>query len=194
VFFVKLNPPLSSHQYAEMLAKEYKALMPYDFYSNQSLVNAGIVAEYLTQLSSQMQGEEVFCSRRQEGMDDRVAVGTETRIRARSQQVTGQTEQAVLAQQAARNQLFEELLDKEIDLIRRIMLKASQWKTSARKRSSGSSSKMKTETDYESAANGARQHKIWRHGEKHQATTNGNLPHKVWDPGIHRSEHMIMRS
>jgi len=112
VFFVKLNPPLSSHQYAEMLAKEYKALMPYDFYSNQSLVNAGIVAEYLTQLSSQMQGEEVFCSRRQEGMDDRVAVRTETRIEARSQRVIVQSEQAVLAQQAARNQQLEELLDK----------------------------------------------------------------------------------
>ena len=76
-------------QYAGMLAKEYKALMPYGFYSNKSFVNTGIVAEYLTQLSSQMQGEEVFCSRRQEGVDDRVAVETETRIRARSQQVTG---------------------------------------------------------------------------------------------------------
>ena len=146
-------------------------------------MNAGIVAEYLTQLSSQMQGEEVFCSRRQEGMDDRVAVGTETRIRARSQQVTGQTEQAVLTQQATRNQQFEELLDKEIELIRRIMLKASQRKTSARKRSSGSSSKMKTETDYESAANGTRQHKIWRPGERQQVTTDEDLQNKVWDPG-----------
>lgn len=153
-----------------MLAKGSKALMPYDFYSNKCFVNAGIVAEHLTQLRR----EEVLCSRRQEGKDDGVVVRTETSIEARSQQ-------------------SEDLLDKEIGLIRRIMLKGSQRKTSARKRSR-SSSKMKTGTDYESVASGARQHKIWRPGEKQQATTNGNLQHKVWDPGIHRSEHVIRGS
>ncbi len=64
-----------------------------------------------------MQGEEVFCSRRQEGMDDRVAVRIETSMEARSQK-------------------SEDLLDKEIDLIRRIMLKVYQMKKSTRKRSS----------------------------------------------------------
>ncbi len=97
-----------------------------------------------------MKGEEVFCSRRQEGMDDWVAVRNE-KVR---------TEKVVLAQQEARNQ------DKEIQLIRRIMLKVSQRKTSARKRSSRSTNKMKTGTDCESEASGAREHKIWRLGEK----------------------------
>jgi len=160
-------------------------------------VNVGIVAstgEYLTQSSSQMKGEGVFCSRRQEGMDDRVAVRTETSIEARSQRVTVQTEQAVLAQQAARNQQLEELLDKEIELIRRIMLKASERETSATKRRRGSSSKMKTETDYESAANGARQRKIWGPGERQQVTTDGDLQNKVWDPGGQGKKSMIRRS
>jgi len=82
----------------------------------------------------------------------------------------------------------ESLLDKEIDLIRRIMLKGSQRKTSARKRSSRGSSKRKTAEDCESAASGAKQHKVWRPGEEEQTKTaaNGNLQHKVWDPGIHR--------
>ena len=69
------------------------------------------------------------------------------------------TEQAVLAQQEARNQQLEDLLDKEIELIRRIMLKVSQGKKSARKRSNNS--KMKTKTDCESVESGERQHKTW---------------------------------
>ncbi len=79
----------------------------------------------------------------------------------------------------------QSLLDKEIDLIRRIMLKGSQRKTSARKRSSRSSSKGKTVEDCESAASGAKQHKVWRPGEEQQtkAAANGNFQHKVWDPG-----------
>lgn len=171
----------NSEQYTEVLAKEDKALMPSDFYSNKCFLNAGIVAEHLTQLRSQMKEEEVFCSRKQEGMDDWVAmkteqVRTETSIEARSQQVTVQTEQAVLAQQVARNQQPVDLLDREIESIRRLMTKESRKKPAvARKRSSRSSSKMKIETDCESAA-------------------SGKLQHKIWDPGIHRSEHMIRRS
>ena len=53
---------------------------------------------------------------------------------------------------------------------------------------------MKTKTDCESAASGARHHKIWRPGEKQQATADEDLQSKVWDPGKHRSEHMIRRS
>ena len=74
------------------------------------------------------------------------------------------TEQAILAQQVEKNQQLEDLLDTEIELIRRIMLKMSERKTSARKRCSRSSRKMKTETDCESAASGARQHKVWDPG------------------------------
>ena len=67
----------NSEQHTEVLAKEDKALMPSDFYSNKCFVNAGIVVEHLTQLRSQMKEEEVFCSRRQEGMDDWVTVRNE---------------------------------------------------------------------------------------------------------------------
>ena len=128
-------------QYTEMLAEGNKALRPYEFYSNKCFVGAGIGAEHLTQLWR----EEVFCSRRQEGMDDWVAVRTETSIEAR-------------------NQESEELLNKEIELIRRIMLKVSHRKTSARKRSNRSSSKRKTVEDCKSAASGAMQNKVWRPG------------------------------
>ena len=66
------------------------------------------------------------------------------------------------------------------------MLKVSQRKTSARK--SSSSSKMKTKTDCESVVSGARQHKIWRPGEKQQTTVDvdDKLQNKVWDPGGQR--------
>ena len=74
------------------------------------------------------------------------------------------------------------------------MLKASQRETSTMKRSSGSISKMKIETDYESAANGARQRKIWGPGERQQVTTDGDLQNKVWDPGGQEKKSMIRRS
>lgn len=112
-------------------------------------------------------------------MDDWEAVRTKENIevrnekvqtkKVRSQQVTVERvriEKAILAQQAARNHQLEDLLDKEIELIRRIMLKVSQRKISESTRSSGSSNKMKTETGFESAASGAKQQKIWRPGEK----------------------------
>ena len=47
----------NSGQHTEMLAKEDKALMPYDFCFNKCFVNVGVIAgtgEHLTQLSSQM--------------------------------------------------------------------------------------------------------------------------------------------
>lgn len=51
--------------------------MPYDFYSNKCFVNAGIVVEHLSQLRSQMKEEEIFCSSKQEGMDDWMVVKAE---------------------------------------------------------------------------------------------------------------------
>lgn len=140
--------------------------MPSDFYSNKCFVNTGIVAEHLTQLSSQMKEEEVFYSGKQEGMDDWVAVRNEkVRTETRSERVTVQTEQAVLAQQA--NQQPGDLLDREIESIRRLMTKESRKKPAvARKRSSRSRNKMKIETDCESAASGARQHKVWDPGRQ----------------------------
>ena len=85
----------------------------------------------------------------------------------------------------ARNQQPGDLLDREIELIRRIMLKVSQRKTSAKKRSS---SKMKTKTNCESVASEARQHKIWRPREKQHTTAqiDDNLQNKVWDLGGQR--------
>ena len=86
------------------------------------------------------------------------------------------------------------LLDKEIKMMMRRMMKES-WKSPAPVKQK-SSSKRKTAEDCESAASRAMQHKVWRPGEEQQteATTNGNLQHKIWDPGKHRSEHMIKRS
>lgn len=158
----------NSEQHTEVLAKEDKALMPSDFYSNKCFVNAGIVAEHLTQLSSQMKEEEVFCSRRQEGMDDRVVVRTKTSIEERSQQVTIQiekvkTEQAVLAQQAARNQQPRDYLDREIESIRRLMTKESR-KRPAATRKKRKDNKRKTAKDCKSTTSGALQHKIWKPG------------------------------
>ena len=76
-------------------------------------------------------------------------------------------------------------------------MKVSQKKTSTRKKSNNS--KRKTMTDCESAASGARHHKIWRPGEKKQTTTDvdDKLQNKVWDPGrqglkAHDQEIMII--
>ena len=55
------------------------------------------------------------------------------------------------------------------------------------------SNKRKTE-DCKSAASGAKQHKVWKPGEKQRAIAHEDLQNKVWDPGIHRSEHMIRGS
>lgn len=64
------------------------------------------------------------------------------------------------------------------------MSKVSQRKTSVGMRRS-SNNKMKTETGCESAASGARKHKIWRPGEKQHtiADINNELQNKMWDLG-----------
>ena len=60
----------------------------------------------------------------------------------------------------------EDLLNIEIELIRRIMMKVSQKQTVAVKRIR--CNKRKTAEDCESIASGAMQHKVWRPGEKQQ--------------------------
>eukprot|EP00253_Pinus_taeda_P015217 PITA_15217 len=64
------------------------------------------------------------------------------------------------------NQQIEDILDREIELIRRLMIKVSQTKTTTRKERSNN--KRKTAADYESRASGALQHKVWRPGEQQQ--------------------------
>ena len=82
----------------------------------------------------------------------------------------------------------ENLLDREIELVRRIMMEVSQKKPATVKQRR--SSKRKTTEDYESIASGTMQHKVWRLGEEQQtkAATNGKLQHKIWDPGRQRAE------
>lgn len=82
-----------------------------------------------------------------------------------------------------RIQQSEDFLDREIELMRNIMMKVSLNKTLERKKSS--SSRRKTVIDCESVASGARHHKIWRPGEKQQTTidVNEKLQNKVLDPG-----------
>lgn len=86
------------------------------------------------------------------------------------------------------NQQTEDILDKEIELIRRLMMKISQRKIVARKKRSDN--KRKIVADYESKASGALQYKVWIPGEQQQTTTTiekltskDRLQNKVWDPG-----------
>jgi len=51
-------------------------------------------------------------------------------------------------------------LDREIELIRRLMMKISQRKTTSRKKRSDN--KRKIVANYESKASGALQYKVWR--------------------------------
>jgi len=165
---------IGMEQHTEILAEGSKALMPCDFCFNMCFVNAGIVAgaeKHLTPLNSQIKGKEVLCSRRQEGVDDPVAVRTETNIETR-----------------------ENLLDKEIEMMRRMMMKEFRKRPAAVKQKR--SRKRKTAKDCKNTASGAKQHKVWRLGEEQQteAAANGKLQYTIWDPGKHRSEHMIRRS
>ena len=82
----------------------------------------------------------------------------------------------------------ENILDKEIELMRRMMMKVS-WKRPATVKQRRSSKRKKTK-DCESIASGAMQHKVWRPGEQQKTTTTtkDTLQNKVWDPGGHRSE------
>ena len=69
--------------------------------------------------------------------------------------------------------------------------------TTARKRRNFSKGKKKAE--YEIMAGGRMQNKIWKPGEKQQATADDDLQNKVWDPGkpgqrlkMHDQEIMII--
>ena len=88
----------------------------------------------------------------------------------------------------------ENLLDKEIEMMRRKMMKEFRKRPATVKQKR--SNKRKTAEDCKSTTSGAKQHKVWRPGEEQQteAATNGKLQHKIWDPGKHRAEHMIRRS
>ena len=86
------------------------------------------------------------------------------------------------------NQQTEDILDREIELIRRLMIKTSQRKTVARKKRSDN--KRKTVADLEGKACGALQHKIWKPGRLQQITivvkqltSKERLQNKIWDPG-----------
>ena len=67
------------------------------------------------------------------------------------------------------SQQTKDILDREIKLIRRLMVKVSQKKITTKKERSDN--KRKTIADYESKASGALQHKVWRPGEQQQITT-----------------------
>ena len=89
---------------------------------------------------------------------------------------------------AGNNQQTEDILDREIELIRRLMIKMSQRKRVARKKRSDN--KRNTVADLEGIASGALQHKIWKPRGQQQITTtvkkltsNERLQNKVWDPG-----------
>lgn len=87
----------------------------------------------------------------------------------------------------------ENLLDKEIEMMRRMMMKEFRKRPAAVKQKR--SSERKTAEDCKSTASGAKQHKIWRPGEEQiEAATSAKLQHKIWDPGKHGAEHMIRRS
>ena len=75
----------------------------------------------------------------------------------------------------ARSQQLEDLLDKEIEMMRRMMMKEFRKRPAAVKQKR--SSKRKTAEDCKSTASGAKQHKVWRPGEDQQteAAANGKL-------------------
>lgn len=136
-----------------ILTATEEALKPYGFYFENCSKNAGIVAsaeKHLTQLNNQLKGKEILCSRRQEGVDDRVAVRTEINIEARSQQ-------------AARNQQLGDLLHQEIENIRKLMTTVSLKRPTAIKQRINS--ERKKAEDYEGSVSAAMQHKVWRPGD-----------------------------
>ena len=98
--------------------------------------------------------EEFFCYKKQEGMDDRVAATV------RFQQASARVQQS----RGNSIQQSEDILDREIEFMRRLMVKVSQKKIAATKQRS-SSNKRKIERECKSAASGARQNKIWKPGE-----------------------------
>ena len=104
--------------------------------------------------------QNFYCCR--EGMDDRVANRAAVR-----------TEEIRMQQTKVSVQKSEEILDREIELIRKLMQKMPQKRTAARKLRI-SSSKRKIVTDCEGIESAKMQTKIWKPGgmQKKNATTN----------------------
>ena len=87
----------------------------------------------------------------------------------------------------------ENLLDKEIEMMRWMMMKEFRKRPAALKQKR--SSKRKTTEDCKSTTTGAKQHKIWRPREEQtKAVASAKLHYKIWHLGKHRAEHMIRRS
>ena len=149
--------------------------------------------------------EKFYCCREQEGMDDWVAVragarattriqkvrvsmavrrATDIAEEARTEQARAQQEKAAVRVQQIGTQQSEDRLDREIELMRKLMVKVSQWKETTRNQRNNRS-KGKRVTDCESLTSGKMQHKIWKPGEvkKKSIVADGQLENKVWDPG-----------
>ena len=92
--------------------------------------------------------EKVQDNSEQEGKDVRVAI-----MKIQQLRVEG-------------NQQTEDILDREIELIRRLMMKVSQRRTTTRKKRSDN--RRKTIENFKRRANGALQHKLWRPIEQQQ--------------------------
>jgi len=100
-------------------------------------------------------------------------------------------EQARMRVQQSRdgnNQQTEDILDRENELIRTLMINTSQRKIAERKKMSDN--KRMTVKDCKSRASGALQHKIWKPGRQQQiatvvkqSTSMGRLQNKIWDLG-----------
>lgn len=86
----------------------------------------------------------------------------------------------------------ENLLDREIEMMKQMMMKKSRKRPATMKQRR--SNKGKTTEDCKSAASGAMQHKVWKPGARQRTIVHDDLQNKVWNQGIHRSEHMIRRS
>ena len=99
--------------------------------------------------------EEFYCCREQEGMDDWVA----NRAAVRTEKLRTQRAEVEVKVQKSRGssiQQSEDMLDKEIEFMRKLMVKVSQRKTTRREQRSRSSSRRKIERECKSAASGAR--------------------------------------
>lgn len=117
-----------------------------------------------------------------------VSVGAQKEKAAvRVQQIRTQQAEAGLEFQQSRwrsIQQLEDILDAEIALIRRLMVRVSEKKTAERKQRNNNNKK-KTVTDCEGIASGRMQHKVWKPGgmQKKNIATDDQLQNKVWDPG-----------
>ena len=118
--------------------------------------------------------QKFYCCR--EGMDDWVAVSIGAWAAVRTEEIRVQQKKVSV-------QKSEERADKEFELIRKLMQKMPQKRTSARKLRINNN-KRKVVTDSEGIASAKMQTKIWKPGgmRKNNAATNNQMQNKVWDP------------